>query len=288
MKPELKVGDVIVRGYVKPLTLRSYRPICEKRMLPVVIYLHGGGFAAGDLDEADNLVSHIARQVPAWVVSVEYSLAPRFPFPAAPEDAYIALTWATNHARAYGADPTRIAVAGHDAGGSIAASVAAIARDRNEYDIKAQVLIEPLLDPSLTRRAPSAHGHVEDLAQQACARNFHAYLPDVALRMHPYTAPIESRRLGGLPPALLAYAASGPVCLEVEAYAAKLTAAGVPVETARHSDVVHYELKSHPPLIEDVILFLQRRLCERRNAITSGATQLRARFNLAIGDGPQT
>ena len=81
--------------------LRSYRPTFEKRALPIILYFHGGGFTSGDLEEADLAASQVPERIPAWVVSVEYSLAPEFPFPTAPEDAYIALTWAVRNARHY-------------------------------------------------------------------------------------------------------------------------------------------------------------------------------------------
>src|SRR5260370_22168104 len=112
---------------------------------------------------------------------VEYSLAPIFPFPAAPEDGYIALTWAVNNAHSYGADPTRIAVAGRDAGGSLAG----IARDRKEYKLFTRALIAPLLGPSLTRLSDTRATHAEDLDQYECARNCQAYLPDVVQRIEP-------------------------------------------------------------------------------------------------------
>src|SRR5260370_20473232 len=76
---------------------------------------------------------------------VEYSLAPIFPFPAAPEDGYIALTWAVNNAHSYGADPTRIAVPGHEAGWNLAG----IGRSRREYRMFTRVIIAPFLRPEL-------------------------------------------------------------------------------------------------------------------------------------------
>jgi len=137
--------------------------------VPVILYFHGGAFTSGTLDDGDIVASFIAKATPAWVISVGYSLAPQFPFPHATEDGYRALLWAVSQAGAQRADPRRVGLAGHDAGGNIATCVAAIARDRSEVLIGAQVLIAPLLDPSMTRVADEADAHAAfDLS--ACAR----------------------------------------------------------------------------------------------------------------------
>src|ERR1700712_353074 len=122
--------DVRIAGHAQPITLRSYRPASDGTVLPVVLYFHGGGFVRGTLDDADIAATVIARDTPAWVVSVGYSLAPAFPFPAAPEDAYRAAQWVVANARAQGADANRIGVAGHDAGGNLATWLAAKTRGR--------------------------------------------------------------------------------------------------------------------------------------------------------------
>jgi acetyl esterase len=101
MNANLEVHDVPISGHEQHIMLRSYRPTFEKRILPIILYFHGGGFTNGDLEEADLVASQVAERIPAWVVSVGYSLAPEFPFPTAPEDAHIALTWAVRNARHY-------------------------------------------------------------------------------------------------------------------------------------------------------------------------------------------
>lgn len=260
MKAKLEVQDVPISGHKQHITLRSYRPTFEKGMLPIVIYLHGGGFTNGNLDEADLPASRIAEQLPAWVVSVGYSLAPSFPFPAAPEDGYLALMWVKNNARIHRADAHRIAVAGHDAGGNIATSLAAIARDRGEVKLSAQALIAPLLDPSLTCAVNEKEVNAGDLHIDECARCYRAYLPTASQRIHPYAAPIESRRLSGLPPTLIASAEMDLVRRDGETYAARLIAAGVPVEATRYNNVTHRELMSHSSALGSVISFLRKHL----------------------------
>lgn len=255
----LCIEDVRISGHAQPITLRSYRPASRGGILPVVLYFHGGGFTDGTLDDADLAARHIARGMPAWVVSVGYSLAPQFPFPAAPEDGYRALQWAVCQARGQRADPRLVGIAGHDAGGNLATCVSAIARDRREVTISAQALLAPLLDPSMTRvvdheKAPPS----PDLNQ--CARCYREYLPNAAQRVHPYAAPLDSWRLAGLPPALIASAQHDSLHVEAENYAAALTRAGVLTEVRRYANTSRDGLAIHAEALADLVTFLQTHL----------------------------
>ncbi len=185
MASPLKVEDVRIAGYAQAITLRVYRPVPQPKSLPVVLYFHGGGFVRGSLDDADVTASQLARGTPALVVSVGYSLAPAFPFPAAPEDAYLAARWAFVNARAYGGTPQRIGVAGHDAGANLATSLTLIARDRGEIPIRAQALLAPLLDPSMTRIADETKLRQADTDVHDCARCYRAYLPEASATASP-------------------------------------------------------------------------------------------------------
>jgi acetyl esterase len=227
--------------------------------LPVVLVFHGGGFNGGSLDDMDVAARHLARAMPAWVVSVDYSLAPQFPFPAAPEDGYRALQWAASQARAQRADPQRIGLAGHDAGGNLATCVSAIARDRRDVKVSAQALLAPLLDPSMTRVAD--HEKVPpspDLNQ--CARCYREYLPNASQRVHPYAAPLDSWRLAGLPSALIASAEHDSLHVEAANYAAALNHAGVLTEVRRYANTSRDGLATHTEALNDLVTFLQGRL----------------------------
>jgi acetyl esterase len=266
----LQIDDVSIAGYAGPIVVRCYVPAARGvspppgLSLPLVLYFHGGGFTRGTLDDADVAASFIAKQVPAVVISVGYSLAPAHPFPAAPEDAYRAALWAVAQARAYHADSRRIGVAGHDAGGNLATCLSFMARDRGELRIAAQALLAPLLDPSMTRlgkpgTAPQA-GNSADAEISDCAKCYRAYLPLASQRLHPYAAPLESRRLAGLPPTLIASAQHDMLHVEAEKYANELIAAGVPTQVTRHSKASHAALASHPAALADVVSFFQHRL----------------------------
>jgi acetyl esterase len=264
--------SVVVRhidGYRQRIALRLYLPspaLANGRDLPVAMYFHGGAFTSGSFEDADAAARYIARHAPALVVSVAYSLAPAFPFPAAPEDAYLALCWIADHAGEHGGDAKRIGVAGHDAGGNIAACLALIARDRDGPALRAQALLAPLLDPSMTHIDSTGSRDAEDPGMRRCAQCYRSYLPLAAQRIHPYAAPLESTRLGDLPPALIASAGNDALYIEAETYAAALIAAGVPVQVTRYRDTSHTALANLPEVLGEVAAFFRHRLGVR-NAV---------------------
>src|SRR5258708_22192176 len=146
--PVLAVRDVQIEGSAQDITLRFYRRP-GKTALPVLLYFHGGGFVRGAIDEADAAARYFAEHLPALVVSVGYSLAPQFPFPAAPEDAHRAALWVQTRARAFGGNAKRVGVAGHDAGGQLANCLAFIPPDRGGLRPSAPAPVGPLPRSSL-------------------------------------------------------------------------------------------------------------------------------------------
>jgi acetyl esterase/lipase len=253
--------DFEIPGPIGKISVRLYLP-AGIPSLPVVVYFHGGGFVGGTLDDADATARFIAANCPALVLCVAYALAPARPFPAAPEDAYAATLWIARNAVRYGADRRRLAVAGDDAGGNLAACLTLIARDRNEPRIAAQVLIGPMLDPSMTLLGDAVRLK-SDMTAEDCSVCYRQYLPNSLQRMHPYAAPLESRRLAGLPAALIATAEFDVLHNEAEKYAASLIAAGVHTQVARFAGIKHAGLCKHPPVLCEVTEFLRRRLVAR-------------------------
>ncbi len=258
---KLSIRQQQLPGPLGPLTVRIYQPLDGASPAPGILYLHGGGFVAGGLDEADFPARQIAEQTAALVLSLAYSLAPGKPFPAAPEDAYAALCWLHRMAPALNVDPARLAVVGDDAGGNLGAALALIARDRNCDALAAQVLLGPMLDPSMTLLG-DAERLRSDLQPQTCAQRYAQYLPGSVERLHPYAAPLACRRLQGLPPAYIATAKCDVLHREAEQYAAALIAAGVPTQITRF-DVKHEELPRHAPLLAEVSAFLRYRLASQ-------------------------
>jgi acetyl esterase/lipase len=262
----LEVRDLDIAGPERRIPLRLYRPGTDA-LLPLVIYLHGGGFTRGTLDDADAPARFIAHELPAVVLAVGYALAPCHPFPAALEEIHAAGAWAAQHAASLGADASRIAAAGDDAGGNLAACLALMARDRQAFRIAAQVLIGPMLDPSMTRLG-DARRLRSDLSEDECADCYRQYLPLLSHRMHPYAAPLESCRHAGLPATCIATAEHDVLHNEAEKYAAALIAAGVHTQVERFAGVTHAGLLAHPPVLAGVVQFLRCRLGRRVPAST--------------------
>lgn len=147
--PELRVEDRTIPGPAGPVGLRIYWPTIETgdAARPVVMFFHGGGFVVGDLDTHDGTARRHAVGADAVVVSVDYRLAPEHPYPAAVEDAWAAMRWVAERGAEIGveigADGQRMAVAGDSAGGTIAAAMAQLSRDRGRPRIAFQLLWYP-------------------------------------------------------------------------------------------------------------------------------------------------
>lgn len=252
------VDDRTIAGHVQDIRLRLYRPLIGLAV-PALLYLHGGGFTSGSLEEAEETAAAIAAETPALVVSVGYSLAPAHPFPTAAQDAYRAALWTAEAAPSLGVGRGGLGVVGYDAGGHVAASLTFLARDLGGVSLAAQALLGPMLDPSLTR-AGDAQAMQSDVPATAYARCYRAYLPDAAQRLHPYAAPLDSRRLAGLPPTLIVTAQNDVLRIEAEQYAASLIGAGVSTEVTRFPAISHTALPGHRPALLAAAGFFRRRL----------------------------
>ena len=261
----IQVSDFSVPGPLGSIPVRLYQPHTQPQTetLPLVLYFHGGGFVSGCLDDADLPARFIAQHSHSVVLSVGYSLAPARPFPAAPEDAYAVAVWACRNAGALHADPEHMVVAGDDAGGSLAASLTLMTRDRCAKPLAAQVLIGPMLDPSM-RLVGDAARLKSDLTAEQAAACYRQYLPQTMQRLHPYAAPLEVSRLAGLPAAFIATAECDVLHREAENYAGALIRAGVPTQVARFTGVTHGALHAHPPLLKEIVNFLRCRFAHLR------------------------
>ncbi|MFF8606660.1 alpha/beta hydrolase [Streptomyces sp. NPDC015346] len=205
---------------------------------PTVVFYHGGGWVLCDLDTHDRTCRALCRESGAVVVSVDYRLAPEARFPAAVEDAYAALLWASAHLDELGGDPSALVVAGDSAGGNLAAAAALLARDRQGPALARQVLIYPVTD--LAGDHPSYRlngaGYYLTTTHMRWFRD-HYLGPDGDPR-HPLASPLRAE-LGGLPPAHVVTAGCDPLCDEGRAFAAALAAAGVAVTEDHHPGMFH-------------------------------------------------
>jgi len=239
--PELRVEDHRIDGPGGPIPVRVYWPDdASGRPLPVTLFFHGGGFALGDLDTHDATARQHAVGADTVVVSVDYRLAPEHPFPAAVDDVWAATRWVSDNAGRFGADSSRMAVAGDSAGGTLSAVVAQLARDRGGPALAFQLLWYPstMWDTSLPSFAENADAPVLDNAAIAAFTEWYAGHLDLS-DPPPALAPGRAADLSGLAPAYIAVAGHDPLRDDGARYAELLAAAGVPVELHNADTLVH-------------------------------------------------
>nr|AAZ32720.1 lipase/esterase [uncultured bacterium] len=230
---QLPVGD----GVVRPARLYA----AGSGRLPVLLYLHGGGFTIGGLETHDSLCRQLALRSGGAVVALDYRLAPEHRFPAAVDDAWGAMRWLLEHADDLGLDASRLAVGGDSAGGTLAAVCALHARDRG-WPLALQLLITP----GTTAHADTgshrlfANGFLLDAA--AIEWFFEHYI-DWHHRRDWRFAPLLADDVDGVAPACLILAECDPLVDEGLAYADRLRAAGVPVDLELFRGVVHDFIK---------------------------------------------
>jgi acetyl esterase len=234
-EPVAQVRDLRIESPGGPIRARLYRPEGDGR-LPLLVYLHGGGWMLGSIDSFDTLVRALANAAGAIVLSVGYRLAPEAPFPAGLEDCLSAVRWAASNAAELGADPERLAVAGDSAGANLATVVAR--RLRGEVDLRMQALIYPVTDAGCNTASYREFGERHGLTAASMQRFWNLYL-DGADGMHPDASPLRAQDLTGLPPAIVLTAGCDPLRDEGEAYADALRAAGVEVECHRYEGAIH-------------------------------------------------
>jgi acetyl esterase len=234
-----EVRDLAAPGPAGPVGIRLFRPreAEDGRGLPLVAYLHGGGWTIGTLDAFDPLCRALANASGALVASIDYRLAPEHPFPAAPDDARAAVRWLAAEAAALGADPDRLAVAGDSAGANLATVTARRLRDEGGPPIRYQALVYPVTDSALNTPSYRDKSDGYGLSAASMARYWRLYL-DGADGRQPDASPLQAD-LAGLPPAFVLTVQDDVLRDEGEAYARALQAAGVPVTLRRYDGAIH-------------------------------------------------
>ena len=248
------------------LPARLYAPSTDAG-LPVLMYLHGGGFTIGNLATHDILCRELARLAGCMVVSLDYRLAPEHRFPTAHDDAWDALQWLARQGQTLGADPERLAVGGDSAGGTLAAASAILARDAG-LPLALQLLIYPGCTPhqDTPSHATFARGLV--LEEPAISWFFGNYVQSRAEREDWRFAPLLAPDVEGVAPAWVGLAECDPLVDEGIEYADKLRLAGVPVDLDIYRGVTHEFIK------------MGRAIPEARKAHADAARALRRAFEL--------
>jgi acetyl esterase len=248
MRPPTVVDDslaltdeIIVGPDANPLPLRIYRPKSNSDSLPVLLWIHGGGYILGSIDDNDDLCMRFVKEAGCVVVSVDYRLAPEHPYPAPIEDCYSALKWIADHAEQLNIDSNRIGVAGASAGGGLTAALTLLARDRQYPSISFQMPLYPMIDDR--NNTPSTNEVKEGFVwnQKTNEAGWKMYLGEIygTDNIPAYAAPAREDDYSNLPYTYTCVGQLDPFRDETLTYVTKLAQAGVDVEFHLYPGAYH-------------------------------------------------
>lgn len=236
--PLAKIKSFTVPGPQKEISIRVYWPKGRAPM-PALIYFGGGGFVIGNLNTCDERCQLLAYFTGYIIVSVDYSRAPECPFPAAVEDGYVVLKWIRKNARKFGIDSEKVGVSGENAGGTIAAGLCFMSRDREGPAIAYQLLIYPMLDNLLESESQQEFETGYLITKTKLEWYWTQYLATSADAENPYAVPARAKNLSNLPPAQIVAAEFDPLRDEAKDYADRLKDAGTSVNYHCYRGLVH-------------------------------------------------
>jgi len=222
--------------------LRLYRPAHSDSPLPVLVFLHGGGFVLGDLNSHDGVCREFAQRAGCAVLAVDYRLAPEHKFPTALHDAADALAWLAEHAAAHGLDKQRVVFGGD----SVGATLATVLATQAEHEPAAvalkpvgQLLCYPVTDASRISESMTLFAEGYLLESETLEWFYQHYQRTAEDRHDPRFSPLLARRLKGIAPACMAIAGFDPLVDEGRAYAQRLRDEGVAVEVLECEGLTH-------------------------------------------------
>jgi acetyl esterase/lipase len=239
---------ITVRAEVGDVRVRIVRPPNAGGPLPVILYMHGGGWVLGNADTHDRLVRELAVGTGAAVVFVEYDRSPEARYPVAIEQGYATAQWIIREGAANQLDPDRLAVAGESVGGNMAAALALMANERGDVRFVQQSMYYPVTDAAMDTGSYLQFAEGYFLTAKGMAWFWDAYLPDAARRSEPFASPLRAsdQQIAGLPPAFIIVDEADVLRDEGEAYAARLRAAGNAVTTVRYDGITHDFMMLNP------------------------------------------
>jgi acetyl esterase len=266
---KVEARDIAISGKVSG---RLYTPAHPSKTLPVLVYLHGGGWVAGSVATHDPFCRLLSEAAGVIIVSVEYRRAPEDPHPAALEDALTAVRWAANNAAQWGGDAARLALGGDSSGAHLAAVTAnRLCATGEKPVLRALLLLYPVTDhPSANHLSYSENATGQGLEAKLMHWFWEQYAggssPD-----DPDVSPLRLHTVPPLPPTFVATSEYDVLRDDGTAYAEKLAAAGIAV-THMHAPDMHHNFPVHPAT---VALFPQ---CD--SALTQIAAWLRATLSM--------
>lgn len=246
--PEVDDEWITVPGPQGDVPVRIVKPAGTDRMLPVILYVHGGGWVLGNAGTHDRLVRELAVGAQAAVVFVEYSRSPEARYPVAIEQVYAAARWVTRSGATAGLDAGRLAIAGDSVGGNMAAAVSIMAKRRGDVTFVHQSLYYPVTDAAQDTDSYREFADGPFLTAKGMAWFWDCYAPDLEQRAETTASPLRAdlADLTGLPAAFVVVDENDVLRDEGEAYARRLVEAGVPTTSVRYNNTLHDFMMLNP------------------------------------------
>ncbi|WP_046733162.1 alpha/beta hydrolase [Streptomyces humi] len=240
-KPDVDEKWITVPAEVGDVRVRILKPVGSTGPLPVILYVHGGGWILGNAGTHDRLVRELTVGVNAALVFVEYDRSPEAKYPVAVEQAYATARWITTEGAGEGLDASRLAVAGDSVGGNMTAALTHMAKRRGDVSFVHQSLYYPVTDAAQDTESYRTFAHGPHLTAKAMEWFWDAYTTDPAERAQITASPLRAtlEDLRDLPPALVVVDENDVLRDEGEAYARKLVQAGVPTTGVRYNASLH-------------------------------------------------
>lgn len=252
---QIEIIDQSIKGRdLNDIPLRIYKPLSSIENLPVLYYIHGGGFFGGHMGVVEQLVKMIVEKFDLIAVSINYRLAPENPYPKGHEDCYEGLKWIYEHISEFGGDKEKIFVAGDSAGGNLTQYCTTRDLEDKNYHIKGQLLLYPTVnmggidDEYVHWSLDKYHLHpkhkkiVTTMLQMMGGDNgMTSMLGDILGTkdiMNPYLTPYRMD-LKGMPPTFVTVGEHDFLYIECLAYARKLCLAGVNTKTVVYKGMGH-------------------------------------------------
>ncbi|MCR4470481.1 alpha/beta hydrolase fold domain-containing protein [Burkholderia sp. SCN-KJ] len=255
----IEIRNVELEGHGEAIRLRLYRSLIEQSVLPIIRCFHAGGVTMGKLKGTHPFRAELATRVRALVISEDDPTVREFPFAKPLHDGHLPLRWMVKNPRVRSADEKRAAAARQDARDNLAMELATTVRDQTGFRFPAHAQLAQPLDPRMTRIANLGREKYPDMRAVECALGCRAYLRIAIHRLHPYAAPIESRRLKGPPVAFITISEHDLMHMEAGRYAARLMVSGVSTTVKRYANVGHKDLLSRQEVLADVFAFFSER-----------------------------
>ena len=235
--------DRFIEACGRRIFCRIYRPVID-RVLPTLVYFHGGGWVWASIDTHDRLVREYAAAGDVNVVSVDYALSPEAKFPQALLECAAAVRHVAQFGAELGLDAKRLLVGGDSAGGNLALATALFLRDTDGPALCGVLANYPVCDSRLDTETYRAFGRGDyGLSIERMGFYWNVYVPHEVDKLHPLAAPLRAD-LTGLPPVIVLLAELDVLRSEGEALIGRLRDAGVPVETETYPGTVHGFLRA--------------------------------------------